>query len=419
MYDSFAGLLQITQSVALAAEAGEYDQVTSDIVVEREADNEQRHISNGAQDDDAVAQELVRSEKLVDREKDDERSISSAQTRPPSDSSSARIDDGDSDHDSEQDRRTEEDPRGAEADRERSGLTEQDTQGGDQLRLVSHDDEKISANVEHKVDGTAATVPEARNNQHTRCEEKDTEAARIEVLKGMLEKLDCGHWSGAVDVVLEKIEELSQWIPEPVMDPLANAEPAIVRETTTGTGRAELDEHESGGVGKDVRRATDGDSQGGATDDGTRSGGDSDEGAQENEEDEDEDEDEEQEDDDEDGEDEGGDRETDADGEFIVDDEEVRGQHPLLREQRLLRAQWRRLLLDAELEPETSIRELMRGEVVAMVEAIPGAVEEARREAGGLPGGAPVTPRGRSVLGYDEVRYPRLALGGMSECELN
>lgn len=65
--------------------------------------------------------------------------------------------------------------------------------------------------------------------------------------------------------------------------------------------------------------------------------------------------------------------------------------------------QWRRLLLDAQLEPETDASPVMRAEVISMVEAIAVAMEEARQEAVGLfPGG--VTPRVGPVLGYDEVR---------------
>ena len=130
---------------------------------------------------------------------------------------------------------------------------------------------------------------------------------------------------------------------------------------------------------------------------------------------EEEEDDEDDEDDEEDGDESGEDGEGgDDDQQFVEDEDEIWSaqQHPLLREQRVLRAQWRRLLLDAELEPETSIVELMRSEVFTMLGAVSDAVEEARREASALPGGTSVTPRQRPLLRYDEVRHVALIGGG-------
>ena len=196
-------------------------------------------------------------------------------------------------------------------------------------------------------------------------------------LRSMLQALDSAEWDGAVDTVLGAIEGLSKWIPE--CPPCSETErqvsrkkggclemgargdpgPLALRPDENGVA-VESDEHDDDD-GEDDREEDD---EGGAEEEGE------DESNQEQEEEE---------------------------------EEEDRDEHPLVREQRSLREEWRLLVLDAQLEPETDdCSVLLREEVVNMAEKIAGAMEDARKQAGDM------VPRGGGTLRGPFLRYDKV-----------
>lgn len=241
-------------------------------------------------------------------------------------------------------------------------------------------------------------------------EESEESQARAEtlLLREMLERLDCEEWDGAVSTVLDAIEGLTRWIPPP-----PSAEP--------GTGSRDAASRKTGGGDSDLgaglapastaRSRSDAGDRSGGEGESVASNDDQEEGNEQDKEgDEDEEEDEEDDEDDEDEDEEEGEGEGDDQSEV-----EAGQQHPVLVEQRALREQWRRLVLDAQLEPETDCTVLMREAIESMIDDVAGAMEIVRKEAaagpaagGGGKSAAAATaaeaqnPRG-GVLGYDEV----------------
>lgn len=339
----------------------------------------------------------------------DDRSLASSQTRSASASSTSFGDGSDMDHDYE------------------PGKAPEGPSPEEVVEPVSSDERA------KKITDETPVMEDGHDNEDVgdggKRDEKteDTAASDMEELKAKLESLNRGDWNGSVDVVLDKIEELSQWISvdEPVKQQSSEESDVVdqvgAARVERGADGAKLDGNKRNGAmeRKDSPNKVAGEEIG--DEDVGREGQSGGESEQEEGEEEDD------EDDEGDGDESGEDGEGGDDSEqFVEDEDEIFSaqQHPLLREQRVLRAQWRRLLLDAELEPETSIVDLVRSEVVTMFEAIPDAVEEARREAMALPGGTPVTPRQRPVLRYDEVRHNpligrgrrRLAADGIFGC---
>ena len=230
-------------------------------------------------------------------------------------------------------------------------------------------------------------------------DEEREAAEHLETLRGMLQRLDCGEWDGSVNTVLDIIEGLSSWIPPPA----SPDESPLTQNYQNGAGPGLDKGILNPGVDAPLASDNDLDSQEASGRDGGRGeqnhpqgeGGDDDE-------DEEEEEEEEEVGTDMDAESKGEGEDDDDNDDYYGDKEEEEKGHPLLRERNGLRAQWRRLVLDAQLEPETNCSAFMREEVGIMMDGIIDAMEAVRRETGRAVGGEG-TPRG-NVLGYDEVR---------------
>lgn len=281
------------------------------------------------------------------------------------------------------------------------GRESEEEEGGD---TSTAPDEK-GANV-GGLSGSGGDGDDGGDDMERKKEKEDNGRAEAVLLREMLERLNSGEWNGAVNTVLDAIESLTRWIPTP---PLL---PSNDNQVMSPPGRGGDVPDRGGGLATDnVLRGSSGGGGGGnakyeAGNVGLEKDGEEDQGDEEEDEEEEEEEGEEEE-----GEEEGeeGDEEEEEGDDETDSDEDEAGQHPVYVEQKAMRAQWRRLMLDAQLEPETDCTDLMRETVGNMAKDIAGAMEGVRREAaasadaGGKSAAAETqTPRG-GVLGYDEV----------------
>lgn len=420
-------LLQRAKAIALAAEAGSYDEPaeTDKIaypgtdIADQVMGEEQQHQGLEAKNtqsinDDSVAVPETKTKSGNKRDADnrrenDERSLPS--TRSASDRpSSGHID---NDHSNVADDFERGDQPGG--DKEAAVRSEEHAVDADGVALAV-DANSVSIEIGgDKEGGFGADIAidrgthEPTTTQLENCsgERGATEAvADIEALRDMLQALDCCDWDGDVGSVLDVVEGLIKWIPQPPVD---NEPPPLDEnpERHASFGQASNEGHSIG-----VRALQNSDDEESAEGGRSDQVGHGEEGGTEADSENDRDD----EDEEEEGE-EAANTDNESQEDTGLDDEGVEENvHPLLREQRSLKAEWRRLLLDAQLEPEADCSALMQEEVGFMLEEVAGAMEGVCREAGGVTGEAE-TPR-RTVLGYDEVIILLRNATGRSPCSL-
>lgn len=455
LYDGFMALLQRAKTIALAAEAGTYDVDSSsnksdenNVLMHDHAQGAEAGECTGQDGLEALppstAQERSNSIGVIKGggssggEKDSDRSECS--TRPVSAQSSSGSSEGsvgggggDSDHNDreDEDRTLKARNQGTVAVESEHTKRRGHSTAGEGMEIKARQiEEDLTIAAADTGQESVEEIREREEDDGGNGREGEDQARRAEaLLRGMLESLNCAEWDGAVSTVLDAIEDLTRWVPTtPLLPPLPPADGTDL-EGARRSSAAEGALAGSGGaltaVGDDddrIRGAQAGEEEriGGA---GTRDSKDAEE--EEDEDDEEEEEEEAEEEDDEDAEEEGEDEDDGSEHEDETDeDEEAEQLHPVLTEQNALRAQWRRLLLDAQLEPETDCTMLMREAVESMVRDVAGVMEGVRREAapsgaataGGkstaaaaaAAGGEAQTPRA-GVLGYDEVMSFSLA----------
>lgn len=430
LYDGFMSLLQQAKAAALAAQAGAYDETTKCNAVDSDGCAYatlagERRQQPPLDADDGTGNETTHlnnkesgsaNEKESGSRDDDERL--SYSTRPPSDVSSGG-DDGDDDR---QEHKS--DPGDAKQSpygndgapgrlEQRTKNVEDDVQnvGGRYLsgvaapRKLTVEEEAAEGVSEVPAigvaeDGNGSTATSHQDSSGNNREEAEAVAGKgvsMEALKNMLQMLDCGEWDGAVSTVLDAIESLSKWIPPPTAD---GESPLDQNKNFTQSGHVDKSKAVFN-LGAAVLQGSDNGRGDGGTSSGSQAEADGTEGESDNDGEEEEQEEAEEE-------------ATDTDAEDKKEEEEEEeeeadeGGHPIFCKQKALRAQWRRLVLDAQLEPATDCGTIMRDEVGTMLNDIAGAMEEVRRDVGNVTGGAE-TPRG-TVLRYDEVRC---SMGGL------
>lgn len=457
LYDAFMSLLQRAKAAAAAAEAGTYDveeendsgkgEITTQTAMPRIGDNGNTVTSNanGVCSTGTGIQRQSRQDSVHETctvgvdpsaskamtigslecgkfdENGDDEDRSSCSTRPPSDGSSTGgnsaagrgCDAADGD-DWENNNR-----RGGDVDERRTPAAEGEVEEFGEVAVAAlangaHDRGAVNSIASPAREEEPYAVEQGeglqeipgddmiRNNGGGRGERVD-----MEILRGMLQRLNCGEWNGAVATVLQVIEGLSAYIPtlpgpgdSNSVSP-ADASMAVPSVTAPVNGGEVLCENDKASGGGYVRENEEDERKSWSEEQAGKKG---DEEEEEEDEDEEEEEGEEDEEDDEEEDEEEEGSASEESGEDQMDEESA---HPLLREQRALRARWCRLVLDAQVEPETDCHITMCRELSEMVGDISSVIEGVRLETRGTatpaPGtGANKTPRG-NVLGYDEV----------------
>lgn len=440
LYDGFMSLLQKAKATALAAEAGYYDDNKSnegggnDKTTATESAEEQQmqqHLSlgvdggrrsNKVNSAAAAVPSITPTQKMKNKNEEDledgsgDGERSSCSTHPASDRSLGGYGDEDANDDT---RRTGGDTRGISHGGYRSDVLEQGrgegkgtVDGNATFQAGSNSHTPVERVLEELTPGgdlearQEAGGCEARSTTegfglNNNNEDERESSERLGTLRDMLQRLDCEEWDGAVNTVLNVIEGLSSWVPPPA----SLDESPLAQNNHNGAGPG-IDEN-SLSLGVDALLASDdgADDQEASSRDGGR--GEEDDPKREDDDDDEDKEEQEGEEEEEGGTDTDaeskGEDEDDYDNYYSEKEEEEEKRHPLLREQKALRAQWRRLVLDAQLEPETDCSAFMREEAGIMIDGIIDAMEAVRRETGRAVGGEG-TPRG-NILGYDEVRF--------------
>ncbi|CAB1098944.1 unnamed protein product [Ectocarpus sp. CCAP 1310/34] len=436
VYDGFMLLLQRAKAIALAAERGDYDPDTNsgndtpgtphgEAVPEEGGDGARQGLDNavlaGAKtiptakgsNDHGPEQKGGRDgnsggggNENGERSECSTRPASALSSSEGADDDGSSSNDGDDNEDDDEGGKVEaQDPsHGSNAGDVTVEPTEVEGQENSAMAGAEEGERGVEQEAGRDEDGTTEAFTEEDGGRGGDTGGGEDQASAQSLLRGMLERLDCGEWDGDVNTVLAAIDGLTRWIPvpPPALPPPPPPLPSAGMDESDGVlltpgaeGLADLD--------------ADGTQRGGRDDDGmSAASGDGDDA----DDDDDEEEEEEEEEEGEEEEDEEGDEDD------VGDDEEEGPQHPVFAEQRALRAQWRRLVLDAQLEPETDeCLELMRETVGNMVAGIPAAMEQARRDsalmaagksaAGGKSAAVPATaadlktPRG-GVLGFDK-----------------
>lgn len=380
LYDAFVALLRRAKVTALAAQAGQYDEANMIPANEPEVPSHEhaREGKVGGAVDPTTDRDVEVGENV---------SVSTSSTRPTSPPSAPHLTDVDGGH------------------------VLISTQAVGFGNLASSPPIKDNTSHELGVESdTGSRSTEQLSRSRSENEAAATQRVRtfgvdesndvtgVEALRQMLHSLNCGEWDGSVDTVLQAIDSLSAWIPSPqenVVESKSSDEvaPEILKGESHRRDESGYQEGMDGPttVEGDVRADSDSEGLEQAMGDGGLAGSDRDPSDSQ-------------------ASDTASDSEnvvgsTDADESADDEEEEFIG-HPVLCEQMELRSEWRRLVFDAQLEPVMDSHVLLRQEIRSMANAVAGAIEQAREQAGDLPG-AEEHSRVGAILGYDKARYLR------------